>query len=1200
MNLSGGDYSVTVTDGSGCEAVESVTINEPNDFIATATAIDAECYGEPSGRVYLSVVGGTLPYSFAWDNGAIIQNISTLLAGTYSVVVTDDNGCTANANAIVGQPLSPFVVTETITDVSCNNFADGSIGVVVSGENGGYTYNWTNGNNNDTIVGLTDGNYSVLIQDLNGCDTTLTYSISEPSNLNIFTNSTEVLCAGGSTGSATVSALGGTAPYTYLWNDVLAQITDTLFSATAGTYDVVVTDDNGCTATSAVSIIEPDSLTITIVAKDIRCKGDKAGAAYLVATGGKVAYSYNWENSLGVQIGTSSDIFSLFPGTYYVTVTDGNGCQVSDNVIVSEPDSAVDLSITAINVSCNGGSDAQIDLEAFGGTPGYTYYWNYGQTTEDISGLQEGRYSVTVFDSFNCMDTISIDITEPLMAINLSSTNIDASCGSNNGSATVIPVGGTSPYTYAWSNGGNTATISNLAAANYVVTVTDTLGCSRTLIVTVDNDGYPTLVQTSSSMVSCYGVADASATVFAAGGVNPYSYLWENGSNNTTASGLAAGVHSVTVTDGNGCVDSLDVTIVQPDSLQASIIINAAMCYGSTDGSIALDVEGGTAPYTYLWASGEITYNLLNISAGTYVATITDSKGCTAATQTITITEPSGPLVVDTALVSSVSCYEGYDGEIALTVSGGTSPYAYAWAYGATTATVDSLVAGFYKVTITDANGCTFLDTVEVQEPTQIVLDWETKATTCGFDNGEIYVISITGGTAPYNWLWSTGVADTDTLSGLPFGDYSIVITDANSCVNQFEIEIQTVGNLNVYPNTTQIQCFKETGSIIANVPAAIPPVSYLWSNGNISQSITGLIPGIYTVDVIDSIGCEGTATVTILPEPSQISISVSPSNITCNGANDGTAEVFVSGGTPYSSEPHYTYVWTDADTSTTAAVTNLEPNVSYMVYVSDENGCTESQEVILTQPEPLTISIDSISNVKCFGGSDGEIVVNAIGGTDPYKYRWSNGGKFNAVTGIEIGTYVITVTDLNDCEATATIEITEPEIIEISNVTTATSCQDSKDGSAEVAAIGGTVFDDYTYLWNDENATTTSTIDNLGAGDYYVTITDDNACEMIDTVTIEKTMVECLEIPNCITPNDDGFNDEFVITNIELYENSSIEIYNRWGELIFEHSGGYFGNEWDGTYQKNGNDVPMGSYVYILKFSDDSDPKTGVVSVIR
>ncbi len=515
---------------------------------------------------------------------------------------------------------------------------------------------------------------------------------------------TNVNCNGGSNGAVDLTVTGGTAPYTFVWSNTAT--TEDLSDLTAGTYDVTVTDANGCTATESVEVTEPAALSASGVATNVSCNGGSNGKVDLTVTGGTAPYTFVWSNTA-----TTEDMIGLSAGTYDVTVTDANGCTATESVEVTEP-AALSASGVATNVSCNGGSNGKVDLTVTGGTAPYTFVWSNTATTEDMIGLSAGTYDVTVTDANGCTATESVEVTEPA-ALSASGVATNVSCnGGSNGKVDLTVTGGTAPYTFVWSNTATTEDLSGLSSGTYDVTVTDDNGCTTTESVTVTE---PAILVASgvATNVSCNAGSNGAINLTVTGGTAPYTFVWSNAATTEDLTDLTAGTYDVTVTDANGCTATESVEVTEPTVLVASGVVDANVsCNGETDGGATASATGGTAPYTYLWSNAATTASITGVAAGTYNVTITDANGCTDAAS-VTITEPAA-LSANITLDNNLTCSDDNNGGATVEVNGGTAPYTYEWDNQATTASVTNLTLGNHSVTITDNNGCTSTQTINI------------------------------------------------------------------------------------------------------------------------------------------------------------------------------------------------------------------------------------------------------------------------------------------------------------------------------------------------------------------------------------------------------------------------------------------------------------------------------------------------------
>ncbi|MBI4648016.1 MAG: T9SS type A sorting domain-containing protein, partial [Bacteroidia bacterium] len=780
-NLFAGIYSVTVSDAASCNVFGIAEITEPAPLIANVVGTNVTCNGINDGFADLTVTGGTLPYGFFWSyNGATTEDNDSLPAGIYNVTVTDANGCQAIGSATVTQPTA-LTISSVVTDVSCNGGNDGEITFTASGGTATYSYSPA-----QTLDTLTAGTYYVTVTDVNSCTAVIVggVEVTEPAVLTVSSVVTNVNCNGGNDGAITFTATGGTAPYSY----APAQILNTLI---AGNYTVTVTDTLGCQVIESADVTEPSLLTVSSVVTDVSCNGDNDGAITFTASGGTAPYTYN----------PDSIFTNITAGTYNVTVTDFNGCTATATATVTEP-AALTATITAqTNVSCNGGSNGTANLTLSGGTPGYNYIWNTGQTSQDLINIPAGIYCVTVSDANLCTATVCVTITQP-SALTVSSVVTDVSCnGGNDGEITFTASGATPPYTY---NPGSSFT--NLTAGTYSVTVSDVNGCITIDSATIAEPG-AIVADIIGTNVLCNGDNTGSADLTVTGGSIPYTYEWDNGEITQDIDSLTADIYNVTITDDYGCTAIASVTIAEPSALIVNIISTNVSCNGNCDGYIFPIVSGGTAPYMFEWATGQSSADITELCSGEYCVTITDAVGC-LITECVTITEPA-PLDI-TIFGSDVLCNGDSTGSADLTVTGGNVPYTYYWDNGETTEDIYDLSAGVYSVTILDDAGCPAVSSVTISEPAPLsILIISTDDT--GPCDGTA-TASVSGGTPSYSYLWDDPLFQTTaTATTLCFGLYNVTVTDANGCTETDTVYIDAVNIMNIsakapvaiYPNPT-------------------------------------------------------------------------------------------------------------------------------------------------------------------------------------------------------------------------------------------------------------------------------------------------------------------------------------------------------------------------------------------------------------
>ncbi|MFP4663244.1 MAG: gliding motility-associated C-terminal domain-containing protein [Bacteroidales bacterium] len=786
-----------------------------------------------------------------------------------------------------------------------------------------------------------------------------------------------------------------------------------------------------------------------------------------------------------------------------------------------------------------------------------------------------------------------IDNDNPPPCHTLEITGTHVSCnGMNDGSATITISDISGDYSITWSTGETGVTsINNLSAGYYDVEVIDNLtGCSRIAIINITEPD-PLLASLTSTAVDCNGDASGSLELSVNGGTEPYTYAWDNGESTADLQNVPAGTYSLTITDDNGCSTSLSGEVTEPfQALGSSIEHSEISCNDASDASVDVDVWGGTPFYTYAWSNGSSSQDLTNVPAGTYTVSITDNNGC-SMTQSVDISNP--PALSLTSYSTNNDCYGDTDGTAGVTVSGGTEPYTYNWAnsdymLSYNIPELENLIADDYFLTVTDAHGCSLTETFTVTSPDALEISISgTDATSYGASDGQIE-LDVEGGTPPYSYNWSNGVSSEDNPD-VPAGEYSVDVIDNNGCQISASIVIEQPLSALEYTYTQEnVNCNGGSdGAITLHATGGVKPYTYLWSNGSTLDYLTDLQAGTYFCTLTDANNTEFVDSI-VITEPAPLSFSFSTTNISCFGGNDGIIDLTVSGGT----EP-YRYQWYDPDYALAGIQEDLHDVRAgeYQLEVTDTNNCRSEVSVSLTQPEPIQLSLSG-SDIECHGASTGTITSQVSGGEPGYSYNWSNGNTDANPVNLPAGEYMLTVTDENGCEAFDDMTLYEPSQIKIELYSTPVSCEAQSDGTAEALVIGGSGA--YEYNWN--TGATDSEITDLTEGLYSLTVTDIFECEATDSVIVSKNDIDCISIPSSFTPNGDGYNDNWVIRNAYLFPECKLQVFNKWGNIVYETTG--YNDPWDGKFQ--GEVLPSGTYYYIFKTTPESEEKTGNVTILK
>ncbi|AHM60822.1 gliding motility-like protein [Flammeovirgaceae bacterium 311] len=878
-------------------------------------------------------------------------------------------------------PYKPMSGSLAATNIKCFSQQTGSIQLSLTGGKAPYTYSWSNGATTASLSNVAAGNYTLTITDAASKKLVLHAKVQQPEALVAQATATQTSC-GNTNGSLSLQVSGGTAPYSYAWSNGAA--TKDINSLAAGTYSVTITDANNCSTTGSYTIAGSSTLKASLSGGS-SCSSSLAITAEV--SGGKAPYSYSWSNGA-----TTASISPEEAGTYTLTVTDAGGCTTTVSTTSSGTSMPVIITYEYSRPSCANGRDAWIDLDVVGGSGSYTYSWSNGSTTEDLQNITSGSYTVTVTDALGCSDTktISVPLTQPISVV--ATEIIQADCMGNLGGITVAASNGTAPYTYTWTHGATGESLEDLEPGYYTVTVTDDMGCttSRTFQIKA-----PSMPQVQINGGSC---GTSTLTAAASGGEGPYNYEWNTGATTGSINAEAGQYYTVTITDQNGCTASAEMQVDEIGSaITATTAVTQPGCFGSTNGSVDLTVDGGTGSYTYRWSNGATTEDLSNVGAGTYTVVITDESGCTK-TATATIGNPAAITVVSELI--HANCH-GLGG-ISVEAQGGTAPYTYSWTHGPEGNSLDNLQAGQYTVVVTDARGCAIQKTFSIREeqaPAVSIANTGTCTT-------QQLTAQVSGSTGPYTYLWSSGQT-TAAITPAVSGSYNVVVTDSNGCPAVAYTEV-TLGEsaLILHADVQQASCSGTAdASASIEVSGGTAPYTYDWSNGLGSAYANNLATGVYSVRVTDSKGCYDVVAFEI-KQSAQIYISLLGGAPSICGQPNGSLTIEVEGGVA-----PYTYKWNTGVTSSTLQGVAAG---SYTVAVIDAIGC--SKEATFSVPEmagnnDVAAILDDCLDTMIAAGNTASFAVN-FSGNGPYTFSYTDGKQTYSVT-TSANPYVLNVQPL-------------------------------------------------------------------------------------------------------------------------------------------------------------------------------------------
>jgi len=1121
-NLGAGIYSVIVKDAHGCTFTTSATIGNNSGPAAAASQTVSGTCGQANGSASVTASGGTGTLTYSWTGGVIgggqgTTNVTGLSAGTtYTVTVTDANGCLKTSTVVIGNTAGPNVTASTFASPSCHGSCSGSASVTASGGTGTLTYSWSpsGGNSHLTPGNLCAGNYTCTITDASGCTTNQIVAVTQPSQVIATVTQTSTATCGQSNGAASVSASGGSGPYVYFWSGGpigTGQNTTNVTGLSATTYTVTVTDSKNCPSSFTVNISNSPGPSITASSGTApNCNGGCTGQASVTGTGGNGALTYSWSPSGGAAAITAA---TLCPNTYTCTITDATGCTTTQSIVITNPSAVTNVPVITGPATC-GQSDGTASVTAGGGTGPYTYSWTggpigTGQGTSSVTGLNASTYTITITDNLGCATPFTLIINNTGGPVINSSLGTGSVCnGGCIGQASVTASGGTGTLTYSWAplGGTNPTTAANLCANTYTCTITDATGCQTTQTVAV-TDPLPVTASAAQTGAATCGQSNGTASVTASGGTGTLTYSWTGGpvgtgQGTTSVTGLTGGImYTVTVTDASACSQTSTVSI----SNSGAPTVNSSngtnpLCNGGCTGSANVSASGGTGTLTYSWSpsGGNAATTTSTLCANTYTCTITDASGCVTL-QTIAVTDPA-IITATPAQTAPASCGQA-NGAASVSPSGGATPYTYSWTGGPIgtgqgTASVTGLAAGTYTVSVTDNNGCSLPFTVLINNALapNITSSSGTGPNCNGACTGQASV-NASGGSGALTYSWSpSGGATSATTTTLCANTYTCTVTDASGCQTSQTVVITDPTVVSgIAAQTAPATCGQSNGNASVTPSGGTGPYTYSWTGGPVgtgqgTNAVTGLSATTYTVVVTDSKGCSNPATVTVVitntGAPTVSASSGIPSS--CNAACSGSATVTATGGTGALS-----YSWSPSGGNAAATPSTLCAGI-YTCTITDATGCITTQTLVLTDPSALVVSTASSMPASC-NTSNGSAVVNVSGGTPGYTYTWAGGGTTDSIFGVPAGSYSVTVTDTHNCPQTYTVTINNSGgPVATLNISVNPTCNASCNGFAQVTASGGAL--PYTYSWFPVGGTA-DTAAGLCGGSYTCTIHDANNC---------------------------------------------------------------------------------------------------------
>lgn len=907
--------------------------------------------------------------------------------------------------------------------------------------------------------------------------------------------------------------------------------------------------------------------------------------------------TYEWSPATGLSCTDCPNPVATIGQTsiYTVTATDSYGCTATEDVELSIGSLSASASIIQ-PINCYGDKGS---IQA--GAPGNnSYAWSTGQTTATLTNVNPGTYTVTITSvGANCTATASVTLTQPAELFALPGSHNVTCFGLPTGAAVVHPQGGVGPYTYLWNTGHMTDSLPGLVPGLYAVTVTDANGCQEIANMTINEPAAIQILTALNRSPSCFGLSDGQLTTYAVGGTTPFVFEWNTGQINQGINNIAAGTYTVTATDGNGCSQVKTETVTEPALLVSTASPEPVKCFGKNTGTLHLEVMGGTPQYLSTW-SGPNGYagagiNLANLFAGQYTATVTDAKGCTS-TVSASVNQPT-ELQLTLPAISDTICFLASNGAARALGSGGVGPYTYLWdANAQTTQLATGLSSKEYRVTITDANGCSTTGETFVQQQQELNTHGSSQMPNCHDGlNGTGTVISIFYGATPANindfsYVWNTSPPKFGpSVTGLQGGKtYILTATDALGCTATATIPVGNPLPLETaVTGVSKALCYGDaTGWASARGEGGTAPYTWHWNGGSTpTDSVAlGLIAGVYVVTITDANGCPGTSSVTV-GEPSQLRVQLVPTPVKCFGESTGAARVISSGGIA----PYQIQWWNGTQT---VDVQNLTAG-TYAVSVTDANGCLTPGLVTVSEPAAPLSGVTTMLEPKCNGGFDGRIIFTATGGTPSYRYGLDNKPLNGSAIqiGVTAGTYLPRIEDANGCELVLpAIEVTQPDPIEV-DLGPDIRILYGQDTQLVAMVLNG--IGPIQYAWTEADSIWLSCMDCMNPAVYSlefptyfeVVVKDSMGCRASDQIQVIVEKYRKVFVPTGFTPNGDFTNDLLLVHGQKDAKAVNFRVFDRWGELLFELEDFTFNDDtkgWDGEFR--GQPCEPGVYVWILE----------------
>ena len=1221
-SLPTGNYKVYVSNGvsKNCKSVALFTIGT-NYLTAAASKSDVTCPLVPDGKAKVIASNG-LPYlhkpnyRYIWNTGSTKDSIVNLKPGNYFVTVTDSISCPVVQAVTISNPVFMSITMPDTVQTLC--YSDTAVTVIpkINGGQKPFTFDWDNGKSSaDKLISAKVGWHKVTVRD-KGCfvanDSIL---VEKKGFLKLDSVTNPKIYCGKSDGKLIVHASGSSKPLNFAWNNgVTDSINDKL---PVGYYSYTVTDAKGCKLSlDTIKLVDTSTVKFKIYkTSDVHCAGKAIGVAYVSDTvGGTKPYPgvrWNNENTLTNVITNKWKADTLRAGIIEVRVFDSQACTGLDRVrIIADSVLKVTFTNKTNDVSCPSSTNytGSVHVEAANGKEKYTFSWNTstGSSPQDLSNKAQGKYFVTVTDQNNCLIKDSVTILKAPMVVD-SVKQTDATCfGSTDGVLIVKTKTGTgiigNTLTYNWSNNQQNDTISGLGIGLYTVTITDVNNanaCTAMHSFTIIQPqqfviGYDTLKKTTCK--DSLGILVAKVT----GGIKPYSYSWTGMvkpdvlSTTDTIHNYWTNFYNFDGKDSRGCPfhDKIQTNDTSLLSLKLDTL-SAVSCNKFTNGLMQVKTSKAVKPYSFAWLNSVATTSdslAQNLKAGTYSVTVFDFNGCKASV-TAKVTEPD-TLTIAFQKRTKITCNASKDSVVAHII-GGNGGNTLQWKKDLVAIpNVDTIISnatiGTYQITVTDSKNCFAVSSVVMTQAPKIVTYFSTTNTGCGtnFATGTAKIDSIISDYSPSTFKWFDSSSDS-LHKFLSKGTYYVTITDAKKCIVSDSVKVLSDNFSDLKIDTVQMaKCNynSPTGTVKATATGSVKPYIWAWSRSksDTTDSMIKLLPGIYTVTVTGKTSCTASKTVTVTP---MVNIEAA---ITTNGVNGAVSSInFCKNdsvtliGSLLKRTIHYNgtlpirnerFLWGVKDGNTDSLLATMSSDngdsikvkpfepTTYQMWYSIYGCSVPVQEVSLKFYEPIGLKIEIIK--------DGEVLHDTTTIVKGYRLELKPDKEPWFIN-----------------QDTSVIGFNSYE-------------WNSYDTLMKANGIVNKKIRDSVYYYNNLKSYSLE-VAPTQASWFVVVGTTNKGCHERDSVKIRVS--PDFIIPSGITPNGDGVNDTWNLPYLKQFPDARVTIFNRWGILIWEKNKDYNSEPFVGK-NKDGKDLPLGTYYYLIEFNDDkgTQPKAGSITIVR